>query len=318
VKALICGSGGFVGGHLTRHLRDQGYDVRAVDIKPFDAWYQHSVKDQWRLDLRKFKHCLKAVAGCDVVYNLSCDMGGIGYIENHKAACMTSVLINTHLLMAARRVGVQRYFFSSSACVYNSDKQKDANVTPLKETDAYPALPESGYGEEKLFSERMCFYFTEDYGLQTRVARYHNVYGPYGTWKGGREKAPAAIVRKVIEAKLSGSNEIEIWGDGSQTRSFMFIDDCIKGTDLIMNGDYPDPINLGSSELISIFHLAELVMDIAGKQMWITRKLDAPKGVAGRNSDNTLIKKLYGWEPSTNLRDGMEKLYSWIYSEMTK
>lgn len=316
MKILVAGAGGFVGGWLTKHLRDQGHDVRAVDIKPFDEWHQMSVKDQMRLDLRQLKHCLKAMTGCDRVYNLACDMGGIGHIETHKAACMMSVLINTHLLLASRRVGVQRYFFSSSACVYAANKQKDYEAKPLEETDAYPAQPEDGYGWEKLFSERMCRHFREDYGLETRVARYHNIYGPFGTWKGGREKAPAAICRKVIEAKLSKNYEIEIWGDGNQTRSFAYIDDCIKGTELVMNGGYPHPVNVGSSELVSINQLVDIVEGFAGVRLKRKYLPDAPHGVNGRNSDNTLIKSLYGWEPSMKLVDGMFRLFCWISDQM--
>ena len=239
----------------------------------------------------------------------------MGFIENNKALCMLSVLINTHLLMAAPRAGVERFFYASSACVYNADKQTDADVMPLKEEDAYPAMPEDGYGWEKLFSERMCRHFREDFGLTTRVARYHNVYGPAGTWDGGREKAPAAICRKVIEAKLTGQHEIEIWGDGNQTRSFMYIDDCITGIDRIMHSDIEEPINLGSSELVTINELVDIVEDIAGIKLKRKYHLDAPKGVNGRNSDNTRIQELLGWEPSIRLRDGMEKTYRWIRNE---
>src|SRR5256885_10245389 len=243
-------------------------------------------------------------------------MGGMGFIENNKALCMLSVLVNTHMLVAARDADVERFFYSSSACVYAADKQTDAAVQPLKEEDAYPAMPEDGYGWEKLFSERMCRHFREDFGLETRVARYHNVYGPQGTYAGGREKAPAAICRKVIEAKLSGNHEIEIWGDGHQTRSFMWIDDCVKGTQMIMNGDFAEPLNLGSSELVSINQLVDIVEGIAGLKLKRSYNLKAPKGVNGRNSDNTLTQKLMGWEPDTKLRVGMEKTYKWIYDEM--
>jgi nucleoside-diphosphate-sugar epimerase len=241
----------------------------------------------------------------------------MGFIENNKALCMLSVLINTHLCMAAKESGAKRFFYASSACVYAADKQTDPNVTALKEEDAYPALPEDGYGWEKLFSERMCRHFRQDFGLMTRIARYHNVYGPHGTYDGGREKAPAAICRKVIEAKLSGNHEIEIWGDGHQTRSFMWIDDCVKGTQMIMNGDFVEPLNLGSSELVSINQLVDLVEDIADVKLKRRYNLKAPKGVAGRNSDNTLIQKVFGWEPSTRLRDGLERTYAWIYDEMS-
>lgn len=316
-KAVVCGGGGFIGGHLVGYLRRRGDSVRAVDVKPFDEWYQRwdDVDSQQR-DLRAIEECRAAVADADVVYNLAADMGGMGFIENNKALCMISVLINTHLLMAARDAGVKRFFFSSSACVYNADKQTSPAVTPLKEEDAYPALPEDGYGWEKLFSERMCRHFREDFGLHTRVARYHNVYGPHGTWTGGREKAPAAICRKVIEAQLAKTNTIEIWGDGNQTRSFTWIDDCIKGTIAILESDIVEPLNLGSSELVSINQLVDLVEGIAGVRLERRYQLDAPKGVNGRNSDNTLIKSLLGWEPSTTLRSGIESTYRWIYDEV--
>jgi nucleoside-diphosphate-sugar epimerase len=251
-----------------------------------------------------------------LVYNLAADMGGMGFIELNKAACMLSVLVNTHLLLAAREAGTNRFFYASSACVYNGDKQKNPNVTALKEEDAYPALPEDGYGWEKLFSERMCRHFREDFGLATRIARYHNVYGPNGTFDGGREKAPAAICRKVIQAKLSGVHEIEIWGDGNQTRSFMYIDDCVKGTRMILESDFVDPINLGSSELVSINQLVDIVEEIANIRLKRKYNLSAPKGVNGRNSDNTLIQEVFHWEPSIKLRDGMERTYRWIYDQM--
>ncbi|MGA8025937.1 MAG: NAD-dependent epimerase/dehydratase family protein, partial [Bryobacteraceae bacterium] len=267
-------------------------------------------------DLRDKNACREAVDGMDVVFNLAADMGGMGFIENNKALCMLSVLINTHLLMASRDAGVKRFFFASSACVYNADKQKNADVTPLREEDAYPALPEDGYGWEKLFSERMCRHFKEDFELECRVARYHNVYGPFGTYAGGREKAPAAICRKVIEAKLSRHPEIEIWGDGNQTRSFMYIDDCVKGTRMIMESDIEEPINLGSSELVTINQLVDIVEQIAGVKLKRTYKLDAPRGVNGRNSDNTRIREYLNWEPSIRLRDGLEKTYEWIESSM--
>ena len=274
--------------------------------------------DNLQLDLSNYESCLIALAGATWVYNHAADMGGMGYIETHKANCMLSVLINTHLLMAAKEHKVNRFFFASSACVYAAGKQTVTDVVALKEADAYPAMPEDGYGWEKLFSERMCRHFREDFNIDTRIVRYHNVYGPHGTWDGGREKAPAAICRKVFQAKLSNSKEIEIWGDGHQTRSFMYIDDCLKGTTAIMESDILEPINLGSSELVTINQLVDIAEDIA--QVKLTRKynLDAPKGVRGRNSDNTLILKKLNWEPSIRLRDGMEKTYQWIGDQILR
>jgi GDP-D-mannose 3',5'-epimerase len=318
-KIVVCGGGGFIGGHLVADLLREGKKVRAVDVKPFSEWFQmFPGAESLQLDLRDKENCERAVADVDLVYNLAADMGGMGFIENNKALCMLSVLINTHLLMAAKDAGVKRFFYASSACAYAADKQTDENVTALKEEDAYPAQPEDGYGWEKLFSERMCRHFLEDFGLTTRVARYHNVYGPHGTYDGGREKAPAAICRKVIQAKLSGKHEIEVWGDGHQTRSFMWIDDCVKGTQTIMNGDYAEPLNLGSSELVSINQLVDIVEDIAGLKLKRHYNLSAPKGVNGRNSDNTLIQKIFGWEPSTKLRDGLERTYRWIYDQVAR
>jgi len=316
---LVCGAGGFIGGWLVAGLRSAGgLSIRAADIKPLEQWYQRFEDvENLTLDLQDHAACERAVVeGVHEVYNLAADMGGIGFIEHNKALCMLSVLINTHLLMASRKAGVQKYLFASSACVYAADRQTDPNVTTLKEEDAYPASPEDGYGWEKLFSERMCRHFREDFGLHTCVARYHNVYGPYGTFAGGREKAPAAICRKVISAKLSGKNEIEIWGDGHQTRSFMYIDDCIKGTRLMVDRDVPGPLNIGSNELVSINQLVDIVEEIAGVRLKRTYNLRAPKGVNGRNSDNTRIQKIMGWQPSISLRDGMEKTYRWIYDKM--
>ncbi|HLJ79462.1 MAG TPA: NAD-dependent epimerase/dehydratase family protein [Acidobacteriaceae bacterium] len=317
-KVAVCGAGGFIGGHLVKYLLANGADVvRAVDAKPLDEWYQiTSGLENLVLDLKEKENCYRAAEGVNAVFQLAADMGGMGFIENNKALCMLSVLTTTHMLLAARDSGVERFFYSSSACVYNGEKQKSPEVVPLKEDDAYPALPEDGYGWEKLFSERMCRHFEEDFGLVCRVARYHNVYGPFGTWDGGREKAPAAICRKVIEAKTSGSNEIEIWGDGKQTRSFMYIDDCTRGTVAIMESDIQYPINLGSSELVTINQLVDIVEEIAGVKLKRRYKLDAPKGVNGRNSDNTKIKQELGWEPSIRLKDGMAKTYEWIESQM--
>jgi GDP-D-mannose 3',5'-epimerase len=316
---LVAGAGGFIGGWLVRHLRENGFTaVRAVDIKPFDQWHQHFDDVDNRVeDLRSLDACRRAVDGIAHVYNLACDMGGMGFIEANRAACMISVLINTHLLMAGKEAGVERHFLSSSACVYNIHLQQDSDVTALREEDAYPAMPEDGYGWEKLFSERMCRNFLDDFGSQTRVARYHNVYGPYGTYDGGREKAPAAIARKVAVAKLTGDHQIEIWGDGEQTRSFMYIDDCLLGTTKIMESDILDPINLGSAELVTINQLVDTVEEIAGVRLKRSYNLDAPKGVRGRNSDNTRIQEELGWEPSTPLAEGMAKTYSWIYDELS-
>jgi GDP-D-mannose 3', 5'-epimerase len=317
-KVAVCGAGGFIGGHLVQSLLDQGIEVvRAIDIKPVDEWYQSSKGvENLSLDLKEKENCQKAAKGVTAVFQLAADMGGMGFIENNKALCMLSVLTNTHMLMAAKDAGVKRFFYSSSACVYNGDKQKNPEVVPLKEEDAYPALPEDGYGWEKLFSERMCRHFEEDFGLQCRVARYHNVYGPLGTWTGGREKAPAAICRKVLEAKMSGKHEIEIWGDGKQTRSFMYIDDCTKGSQMIMESDIHEPLNLGSDELVTIDQLVSIVEEIAGVKLERKYNLGAPKGVNGRNSDNTKILKLLGWEPSIRLKEGMAKTYQWIESQM--
>jgi GDP-D-mannose 3',5'-epimerase len=315
--AVVAGGGGFIGGHLARNLLDQGYEVRSVDIKPQDDWYQvHPDAENIVADLMDKDACFRVCNGASRVYQLAADMGGMGFIENNKALCMLSVLTNTHMLVAAKESGVDRFFYSSSACVYNADKQKSEDVIPLKEADAYPAMPEDGYGWEKLFSERMCRHFREDFGLQTRVARFHNVYGPDGTWDGGREKAPAAITRKVIEAKLSGKHEIEIWGDGKQTRSFMYIDDCVKGINLFTDGDVIEPLNLGSNEVVTINGLVDIVEEIAGINLERKYKLDAPKGVNGRNSDNTLINEHFGWEPSIKLRDGMARTYEWIYDQI--
>ena len=315
---LVAGAGGFIGGWLVRYLQENGYtNLRAVDIKPLDEWHQVLPGVDNRVaDLRALETCREAVQGIAHVYNLACDMGGMGFIEANRAACMISVLINTHLLMAARDEGVKRHFYSSSACVYNTDLQRESEVTALREEDAYPALPEDGYGWEKLFSERMCRNFHDDFGIETRVARYHNVYGPHGTYDGGREKAPAAICRKVAAAKLWGNHEIEIWGDGEQTRSFMYIDDCLYGTTRIMESDILDPINLGSAELVTINQLVDTAEEIAGVKLERRYNLDAPKGVRGRNSDNTMIRERLGWEPSTPLAVGLEKTFAWIYDEL--
>jgi GDP-D-mannose 3',5'-epimerase len=314
---VVTGAGGFIGGHLVAELLSQGREVRAVDCKPLGEWLQLSDDADSRvLDVSLLDAAREAVDGAGQVYNLAADMGGMGFIEGNKALCMLSVLPSTHMLVAARDAGVKRFFYSSSACVYAAEKQSTPDVPALREADAYPAMPEDGYGWEKLFSERMCRHFMEDFGLETRVARYHNVYGTQGTWTGGREKAPAAICRKVAEAVQSGNREIEIWGDGSQTRSFMYIDDCVEGTLLIANADPLEPINLGSSELVTINELVDIVEDIAGVTLERSYRLDAPQGVRGRNSDNTLIRERFGWEPRTTLRDGLAKTYSWVSQEV--
>ncbi len=314
---VVTGAGGFIGGSLVSALRQQGYQrIRAIDVKPIGHWYQRfDDVENVQLDLNLKENCELAVRDARDVYNLAANMGGMGFIEQNKALCMLSVLINTHMLQASRKYGVQRYFYSSSACVYNGDKQHSFEAPSLKEEDAYPALAEDGYGWEKLFSERMCRHFHEDFGLYTRVARFHNVYGPWGTWYGGREKAPAALCRKVIEAKVSGKHEIQIWGSGDQTRSFMYIDDCIKGINLILNSDILEPINLGSSEAVTINQLVDLIEEIAGIKLRRIYDLSAPKGVNGRNSDNTLIRKYLNWEPDTTLRSGLEKTYRWIFDQ---
>jgi len=315
---VVTGAGGFIAGHLVADLRRQGYRrIRAVDIKPFEEWYQlFQDVENLSLDLSLKENCETAARGARQVYNLAANMGGMGFIVFNKALCMLSVLINTHMLAAAQKHGVERYFYSSSACVYNGDKQQDVNSPALKEEDAYPALSEDGYGWEKLFSERMCRHFREDFGLRARVARFHAVYGPYGTWDGGREKAPAAICRKVILAKLSGQHEIVIWGTGQQTRSFMYIDDCVKGVQMIMDSEILEPINLGSAELVSINHLVDLAEEIAGVKMKRIYDPTAPRGVMGRNSDNTRLKQYLNWEPRIPLREGLEKTYAWIYDQV--
>ncbi|MFC5863037.1 NAD-dependent epimerase/dehydratase family protein [Acidicapsa dinghuensis] len=317
-QVLVCGAGGFIGGHLVNRLLDDGAaSVRAVDIKPFEDWYQKNpTVENLVLDLQEKSACIEATQGIDAVFQLAADMGGMGFIENNKALCMLSVLTNTHMLMAAREAGVKRFFYSSSACVYNGEKQTNPDVVALKEEDAYPALPEDGYGWEKLFSERMCRHFSEDYGLETRVARFHNVYGPLGTWQGGREKAPAAICRKVLEAKISGKHEIEIWGDGHQTRSFMYVDDCTEGVVKIFKSSIEEPINLGSDELVTINQLVDIAEEIAGVKLKRNYNLTAPRGVNGRNSDNTKILGYLDWEPSIKLRDGLARTMAWIEQQM--
>jgi nucleoside-diphosphate-sugar epimerase len=319
---LVAGAGGFIGGSLVRYFSDLGYTrIRAVDKKPLPNWYQRLPGvENLCLDLSEKENAVRAVEGAAEVYNLAADMGGMGFIERFRVECLRSVLINTYLLEAAHRAGAKRYFYASSACAYNTDLQKDPNVRALKESDAYPAMAERGYGWEKLFSEMFCQEYWAERGLKTHIARFHNVYGPNGTWFGGREKAPAALCRKVIEAKNSGSLEIEIWGDGSQTRSFMYIDDCVLGIDLITHCEelIATPINLGSSELVSINALVSLIEEIGGVKLERHYKLDAPRGVAGRNSDNTFIQSVLGWQPSTPLRTGLASTYAWIEEQVER
>ena len=313
---LVTGAGGFIGGALIRYFHDQGFtNLRAVDKKPLPEWYQRLPGVEClSLDLSQEKNCIRAVEGAKEVYNLAADMGGMGFIERFRVECMRSILINTHMLESAYRAGVQRYFFSSSACAYNIQLQQDPNVRALKETDAYPAFAERGYGWEKLMSEMFCQEYTAERGMKTFIARFHNVYGPNGTWDGGREKAPAAITRKVIAAKDSGKHEIMIWGDGTQTRSYMFIEDCVRGIDMIMHCEalVATPINLGSNELISVNELVSIAEKIGGVKLERKYDLTAPRGVAGRNSDNTFIQQTLGWQPSTSFHDGLAKTYAWI------
>lgn len=315
---LVTGGGGFIGGHFVADLLRQGYTrIRAVDIKPAGEWHQvFPEAENLRLDLREKGACYQAARDARLVFNFAADMGGMGYIETHKADCMLSVLINSHMLLAARDLGAERFFFASSACVYAADKQSSPDVAALKEADAYPAMPEDGYGWEKLFGERMCRHFAEDYGLATRVARYHNVYGPHVAYDGGREKAPAALCRKVIAALLGGTREIEIWGDGEQTRSFMYIDDCVYGTQALMASDAREPLNLGSDELVTINQLVDMVEAIAGVRLQRRYNRAAPNGVRGRNSDNTRIRQALGWAPSISLQQGLQQTYRWIYDQM--
>lgn len=316
---VVTGAGGFIGGYLVKRLLAEGAEVRAVDIKPLGEWFQlHPRAANMVADLRDKQPCMDACRGANHVYNLAADMGGMGFIENNKALCMLSVLINTHMMMAAREAGVSRYFYASSACVYPDYRQETPDIEALKEADAYPAMPEDGYGWEKLFSERMCRHFREDFGIVTRMGRYHNVYGPDGTWDGGREKAPAAISRKVAMAVLTGRHEIEIWGDGEQTRSFMFADDCVEGTLRLMRSDCAEPLNIGSAEMVSINQLVDIVEGIAGIKLKRNYNLSAPKGVRGRNSDNTLIQARLGWEPAISLRAGMARTYEWIHGELAR
>jgi nucleoside-diphosphate-sugar epimerase len=317
-SVLVTGAGGFIGGHLVRRLRDEGVGrIRAVDTKPLDEWHQlFPDVENVQGNLELLDDCRRAVEGADTVFNLAADMGGMGFIEHNKALCMLSVLVSTHVLVAARDAGVGRVFYASSACVYAADRQSSPEVEPLREADAYPAMPEDGYGWEKLFSERMARHFAEDFGIETRVARYHNVYGPEGTWEGGREKAPAAICRKVATAVLTGDHSIEVWGDGQQTRSFTYIDDCLEGTLRLTASDVREPLNVGSDQLVTVNELVDIVERIAGVTLERRYKLDAPQGVRGRNSDNTLIRERLGWAPSVSLEDGLAATYAWVHDQV--
>ncbi len=317
MKYLIAGAGGFIGGHLVKSLMDEGHEVVCADIKPLEFWFQTFEQNvNYSLDLKDYQNCLKVTKNIDYIYNMACNMGGMGFIENNKAECMLSVLINTNLLRACIENKIKKYFFSSSACVYNADKQMEVFVPGLKEEDAYPAQPEDGYGWEKLFSERMCRHFYEDFGLETRIVRYHNVYGPLGTYDGGREKAPAALCRKICLAKINKQKEIDVWGDGEQTRSFMFIDDCIEGTKKLFNSSLKDVYNIGSDEQVSINQMISTIEDIADFKVNKNYLLDKPKGVRGRSSDNVKIKKDLNWAPSTKLKDGLNTTYKWIHNQI--
>ena len=316
-KILVAGAGGFIGGHLVQGLLNEGHEVHCADVKPFEYWFQiYNENKNFSLDLKEFENCLKVTSGVDYVFNMACNMGGMGFIENNKAECMLSVLINTNLLRSCKINSIKKYFFSSSACVYNSSKQSKIFIPGLKEEDAYPADPEDGYGWEKLFSERMCRHFSEDFQLPTRVVRYHNIYGPLGTYDGGREKAPAALCRKIIKAKLNNEKYIEVWGDGNQTRSFLFIDDCIEATRLIFKSAYQDVFNVGSEEQVSINQLIEIIEEIADYKVEKNYFLDKPKGVRGRSSDNLFIKTKIGWSPTHSLKQGIKKTYDWIYTDI--
>mgnify|MGYP000867422562 FL=1 len=320
-KILIVGAGGFIGGHLVKRLLSDGNTVVASDIKPKEFWFQdfEKAKNFYEMDMKDIGNCRKVTKDIDYVFNMACNMGGMGFIENNKAECMQSVLINTNLLIACKEDKVEKYFFSSSACAYNKNKQQEVFIDGLKESDAYPADPEDGYGWEKLFSERMCRHFMEDYGIQVRVARYHNIYGPYGTYDGGREKAPAALCRKVLKAKKNNENNIEVWGDGKQTRTFLYIDDCVDGTLRLFESDYSEPVNIGSDEQVSINQMIEIIEKISNiKKLEKIYQLDKPKGVRGRSSNNDLVKKVLNWSYNIKLKDGLKKTYEWIDLESSK
>ena len=316
---LVTGAGGFIGGHLVSSLLADGHEVVCADIKPLDRWFQiFDSSKNFSLDLKDYNNCLEVTKGVDFIYNMACNMGGMGFIENNKTECMLSVLINTNLLRACLINNIKKYFFSSSACVYNIDKQKKNLIEGLKESDAYPAMPEDGYGWEKLFSERMCRHFSEDFKLDTRVARYHNVYGPIGTFDGGREKAPAALCRKLINAKNSGEKIIDVWGDGEQTRSFLYIDDCIKGTKKLFESNCREVLNIGSEEQVSINQMLEIIEKIGNYTVEKNFQLNKPKGVTSRSSNNDLVKQKLAWNFETSLKLGLKITYKWIEEEIAK
>ena len=320
-KILVVGAGGFIAGHLIKRLLLNGNKIIAVDIKPKEYWFQEfdNVKNYYSLDMKLLNNCHDLTKNIDYVFNMACNMGGMGFIENNKAECMQSVLINTNLLIACKENKVQKYFFSSSACAYNQSKQQDVFIEGLKEQDAYPADPEDGYGWEKLFSERMCRHFMEDFGIEVRIARYHNIYGPFGTFDGGREKAPAALCRKVINSKLKNDKTIDVWGDGKQTRSFLYVDDCVDGTLKLFDSNYSEPVNIGSDEQVSINQMIDILEEISENKNLIKKyQLDKPKGVRGRSSNNDLVKKILEWDYQIKLKDGLKKTYDWIYSEISK
>ena len=317
-KIFVAGAGGFIGGHLVRRLLDLGSIVIAADIKPLDLWFQKfNDAKNYSIDLKKIDNCLIHTKDVDYIFNLACNMGGMGFIENNKAECMISVLINTHLLMAAKQNNAKKFFFSSSACVYNTSLQNKNFISGLKENDAYPALPEDGYGWEKLFSERMCRHFYEDFNLEISIARFHNIYGPLGTYDGGREKAPAALCRKIAKAKIQNDDHIDIWGDGNQTRSFLYINDCLDGILKLFETDYSEPLNIGSDQQVSINQLADIICAISNKSdLKRNYLLDKPKGVAGRSSNNDLSKKILNWEFEYTLEQGLQKTYEWIERDL--
>jgi GDP-D-mannose 3',5'-epimerase len=318
---LVVGAGGFIGGHLVKKFIDNGNKVIASDIKPKEYWFQdfEKAENYYATDMKDMNNCTKVTKDVDYVFNMACNMGGMGFIENNRAECMQSVLINTNLLIACKEHKIKKYFFSSSACAYNISKQQSTFIDGLKEEDAYPADPEDGYGWEKLFSERMCRHFMEDYGIEVRIARYHNIYGPYGTYDGGREKAPAALCRKVIDSKINKKDNIDVWGDGEQTRTFLYIDDCLEGTLRLFESDYSKPVNIGSDEQVSINQMIKIIEGISGHEnLKKNYQLDKPKGVRGRSSNNDLIKKILNWSYVIDLKDGLSRTYKWIEDEMSK